>query len=117
MGLSRLWLHESLRVFADRLIDDGDQEWFLENVGPILTNNFGGKIEDLCKHLIPSGESFGVNALRGLFFGDFLDADAAIPVYSEIRDMQELSKSCNHYLNEYNGMNPRDKMDLVVTPA
>ena len=50
-------------MFEDRLIDDGDQEWLLENMSPILTN-----------------EEFGVNSLRGLFFGDFLDADAANPV-------------------------------------
>ncbi len=113
MGMSRLWLHESLRVFADRLIDDGDQEWFLENVEPILTNNFGGKLKDVLKHLIKPGEEFGVNTLRALFFGDFLDPDATNPVYSEISDMDALSKACNHYLAEFNA-NTRSKMDLVL---
>ena len=42
-------------------------------------------IRQACKlynlqHLVPAGEEFGVNSLRGLFFGDFLDADAANPV-------------------------------------
>ena len=28
-GVVRLWLHEMLRVFGDRLIDDGDRDWFV----------------------------------------------------------------------------------------
>lgn len=32
----RLWTHESLRVFGDRLVDDADREWFLRHLNSMV---------------------------------------------------------------------------------
>ena len=111
--LARLWLHECGRVFGDRLIDDRDQDMFTDELSNVLKKTFGLNAADLCKSLIPEGESFGSNSLRSLFFGDFLDPESSNPIYSEISDMAALSTSVNGYLEEYNSMT-RNKMDLVM---
>jgi|TARA_B110000977_G_scaffold201791_1_gene298690 dynein heavy chain len=38
--LTRLWVHESLRVFHDRLTDDADRGWFFETVKKLMEVRF-----------------------------------------------------------------------------
>lgn len=35
-NMVRLWVHESLRVFGDRLVDDSDREWFLQHLNGMV---------------------------------------------------------------------------------
>ena len=37
-NMVRLWAHESLRVFGDRLVDDTDREWFLRHLVDMVRN-------------------------------------------------------------------------------
>ncbi len=40
-ALSRLWLHETMRVFHDRLIDKHDKDWFTQLLVELLARYFG----------------------------------------------------------------------------
>ncbi len=70
----RLWVHESSRVFADRLINDIDQSWFKRLIMELVTVIFGSKMEEEA--------IFGDNSLR---FGDILKLDFG-KEYEEIKD-------------------------------
>lgn len=43
-GLCRLWLHEILRVFSDRLIDTSDHSWFVQAAQVTFNNHFQSAI-------------------------------------------------------------------------
>lgn len=39
-GLVRLWAHEALRLFQDRLVDDTERRWTNENIDIVATKHF-----------------------------------------------------------------------------
>ena len=41
----RLWAHESMRVFHDRLINDDDRAWFCDLIKQVVDKNMGIKFE------------------------------------------------------------------------
>lgn len=48
--MKRLWVHEILRVFGDRLVDESDMIWLVEQIRKTLLNrmneNINGLFED-----------------------------------------------------------------------
>ena len=76
----RLWIHESSRVFHDRLINEIDKEWFKNLIMELLGRGFNNRME---KETI-----FGS---QGIKFGDLvrLEMDRE---YEEIKDISKLIK-------------------------
>ena len=62
-ALVRLWLHESMRVFHDRLIDDQDKNHFRNLLLELVGKNLGSAVGSP-QELFPEGSS--------IIFGDFL---------------------------------------------
>jgi hypothetical protein len=52
-NMKRLWVHEILRVFADRLIDDVDLNWLIKQIGMTLKKHIEVSLEDLFEDLLP----------------------------------------------------------------
>jgi dynein heavy chain 1 len=44
-GLVRLWLHEGLRLFADRLVEDSEREWLDKCLDDVARARFPGLVD------------------------------------------------------------------------
>lgn len=70
----RLWAHETIRVFGDRLINDTDRMWMLEAVKETVRGKFGVSFDTVFHHLDldKNGKVETLDEIRGLIFGDVL---------------------------------------------
>ena len=61
----RLWAHESLRVFHDRLVDDADRMWFFDFVKKMVSKHCGLQFDKVFEHLDFDGNgSVDISELR-----------------------------------------------------
>ncbi len=49
--LKRLWTHEVMRVYYDRLVDNADRMWIVNDVIKIMQKDFDTDFHVLFKHL------------------------------------------------------------------
>ena len=104
--LIRLWIHEAMRVFYDRLVSFEDKEWFTNLVCELLSRRF-----------MKSGGDWSHEALfenRPIIWVDFLRPrmDDGPGTYEESLDMDKLVNILNDALYDYNVTNPT-QMKLV----
>ena len=100
--LIRLWAHENMRVYRDRLVDNHDRSWF----------------DDLEKRLVPKyfakewGDVVKVEVTH-LIYGDFMVPGADPKLYSEITDTAKMVSVVEEQLEDYNSTHTK-KMPLVM---
>ncbi|CAM9231099.1 unnamed protein product, partial [Hapterophycus canaliculatus] len=97
----RLWSHECLRIFHDRLVDDSDRIWFNHMLEEKVKAHFGLDYETRVR---------GKNEL--LLYGNFSDPKGG-KVYQEIEDHVALAKTMEDYLEDHNAMTSKP-MSLVL---
>jgi dynein heavy chain len=70
----KLWSHECLRVFHDRLVNDEDRLWFFR----YLQNRVEVKLMLTCSYVYESGEDEAsmTTTYKKLAFGDIMDSTA-----------------------------------------
>lgn len=96
----RLFYHEAMRVFHDRLINDTDKDYFRNLMNEISMKYF---------------ESAVVADEETLMFGDFMifGQPRENRVYEEIKEIGKLKNVLNDYLQDYNGATGKD-MNLIL---
>jgi dynein heavy chain len=95
-SLLRLWMHESARVFRDRLVDESDRKWFDVTCKTQLSEVFN--------------EQWELDDLENLLFGDYLTEEDK--EYQEVTNIDVLNETLEYYLEQYNLSNPH-QMNLV----
>ncbi|KAL8620603.1 hypothetical protein ACOMHN_017884 [Nucella lapillus] len=113
----RLWVHEVMRVFYDRLTDDNDREWLFKTVSGLTQDHFKESFDGLFEHLANGGEGGKCQEedLRSLVFGDYMNPEAEPEerVYQEVSSLDEFYNVVAQCLEEYNNTH-KNRMNLVI---
>ncbi|GIL57271.1 hypothetical protein Vafri_12526 [Volvox africanus] len=124
----RLWAHEILRVFYDRLVDDKDRSWFLSYLRTVMREKLSADFDKLFGHLRTPADpgsdqqaqqqaqgELTIEEVRRCFFGDYMDEneDPAARMYNEITDMAALTARIEELLADHNASSKRP-MNLAV---
>ena len=135
--MKRLWVHEVMRVYYDRLVDDLDRTWIVDFLKETMAKSFNTDFDELFKKLdfdndgnsTVSTRTFlvlvwlycicvhvGVVAeddLRSLMFCGFVDPKNEQKPYVEVHDVDKLRLVVENYLDEYNNISKKP-MNLVM---
>ena len=107
-AIKRLWVHESLRVFSDRLSKTHLTAKVVEYVESVCEEHLQATVKDLLSHLELADPADIVHMNTcSIFFCDFSDPKADTRSYTEVIDMEHLHKVVGGYLREYNNMTKR----------
>jgi dynein heavy chain len=90
----RLWAHEIFRVFGDRLIDDEDRLWLLNNVRDLVKKIYGVNFDNVFGYLDSDkdGKVETLDEIRKLLFGYLLTNLGQTPHYEEMVDFDQLQR-------------------------
>ncbi|KAI5631027.1 dynein heavy chain and region d6 of dynein motor domain-containing protein [Phthorimaea operculella] len=116
-SMKRLWVHENLRVFSDRLIEDADRQWLVKCLREATITYLDEEFDFLLKHLLepdePEDTKITDQHLRKLIYCDFANPRADTRFYMECNDMAFLSHTVDAFLAEFNSMSKKP-MNLVL---
>lgn len=113
---ARLWMHEVMRVFYDRLVDNDDRTNIFNNVRECVRDVFREKVDDVFSEYVDaSGNLDQYQIASNLYFGSyfFMDIDADERKYEETTDLSLFRELALKSLQEYNAVT-RNKMNIVL---
>ncbi|PSN56752.1 Dynein heavy chain 7 [Blattella germanica] len=113
IAMKRLWVHEILRVYYDRLVDDNDRNWLLDQLHVVIKDCMEEDMDEMFIHLRMENERVGEDEMRQLIYCDFANPKADTRNYIEVTDMDHLTSVCEGYLKEFNNMTKKP-MNLVL---
>ncbi|XP_026849759.1 dynein heavy chain 12, axonemal [Drosophila persimilis] len=116
--LVRVWYHEAMRVFFDRLVDDTDRKWMFDKLNDCLKANFKDKVENIFdKYCVQVGDEqvFSMETANNVFFGVYFDEDSVPDErrYEEVPSVEVFLKVALDSLDDYNSTR-RSKMDITL---
>eukprot|EP00040_Diaphanoeca_grandis_P037927 m.251570 g.251570 ORF g.251570 m.251570 type:complete len:3992 (+) comp33898_c0_seq1:283-12258(+) len=110
----RLWGHEVLRVFGDRLTDDADRKWLHETMQTVVKEHFKQSHAAVFARVGKDGnQMLTVNDMDKLMFGVYVHPLDQTQPYDEAVELADFKQVATESLEEYNQV-MKTPMDLVI---
>lgn len=111
----KLWVHEILRVFYDRLIEDADRNWVFDKIRLCVREHLKENFDLLFDNLPLENNECTQESLRDFMFGNYMDMDALEEErkYEEIPSPDEFRDVALQYMQDYNTSH-KTKLDIVL---
>uniref|UniRef100_A0A8C5CUF5 Dynein, axonemal, heavy chain 12 n=1 Tax=Gadus morhua TaxID=8049 RepID=A0A8C5CUF5_GADMO len=112
--MTRLFVHEVMRVYYDRLVDAADRTWLYQLMNDIVKVHFRESFEQLFDHL-KKDKQLVEEDMRSLLFGDYMNRDLEEDerLYAEVPSMESFGQVVELCLEEYNQTH-KNRMNLVI---
>ena len=106
--------HELFRVFYDRLVNDDDRLWFIEQTKALTMTHFNVDMDQLFKEFdYNASGDVDDDDVRYLLYSHYTDPKAAKKSYRRVRDLEAFQKLMVGYLDDYNQISSKP-MKLVL---
>ena len=112
--MMRLWAHETMRVYHDRLINDDDREYLTALCVRVVENQLKEKFSKVMTRTLDDQKvSLDQDGLNRLSFGDFMVPGADPRFYREVPDEEKFLNVVNDYLADHNAVSKKP-LNLVM---
>lgn len=107
-----MWIHETSRVFSDRLNDQADLDIFYKSIKETVESEFKVKYPSLFDTSKSRFDSLD-KSIQNIYFGDYMNDKIAKKVYRELKNLDEIKETIETCVQDFNRVS-QVPMDLTI---